>query len=162
MPEVVHTPPHADPLPTRRTPSAPASAHEVRAVVERAAALPDGLALLRDAPLECAAVLLGVDPRRLDRVRAALADPSAFSEAVRAHARAAGSRRPPADAATGPMPPRDPSALLEAARGREGGVALLLEASAEAAAVVFGVHPALVHRARELAAPGGPPTLPSA
>jgi hypothetical protein len=161
MPDVAK-PPYADPPPTRRAPSAPASADEVRAVVERAVALPDGLALLRDAPLECAAVLLGVDPRRLDRVRAALADPAAFSEAVRAHARAAGSRRAPAEPASGPTPPRDPSALLDAARGREGGVAVLLEASAEVAAVVFGVHPALVHRARELAARGGPSALPRA
>ena len=160
MPDLTQTPPLAD-APPRRGPSPPpAEADERRAVVERAAALADGLAILLDAPLECAAVLLGVDPRRLERIRAALAEPTALSEAVRAHARAAGSRRaPPATPAARP-PPGDPSALLEAARGRDGGVGLLLEASAEAAAVVFGVHPALVDRARELAARG--PAAPGA
>jgi len=161
MPEATQTTPLADAPPRRGAPPAPAEPDELRAAVERAGALPDGLAILLDAPLECAAVLLGVDPRRLERIRAALAEPTALSEAVRAHARAAGSRRVPPAASADRPPPGDPSALLEAARVREGGVRLLLEASAEAAAVVFGVHPALVDRARELAA-RGPAAAPGA
>jgi hypothetical protein len=123
---------------------------EVRAAAERAALHPEGLAILRDAPLECAAVLLGLDPRRLERVRAALAEPELLAEALRAHALAADRRR--AAPASPPPPPADPAALLAAARGRENGLAVLLEASAECAAVVFGVHPGLVLRARALAA----------
>jgi hypothetical protein len=130
-----------------------ASDAEVLALVERAARVPDGLALLEGAPLECVAVLLGVEPRTVERVRAALEDPALRAEAGRHHLRLAAGRRPGADgAAAAPAParaPRDPQSLLLAALARDGGVALLLSAAPEAAAVAFGVHPDLVHRARE-------------
>jgi hypothetical protein len=146
----------AEPRPRRRA-AAAARASEAFAVVERAAGVADGLALLERAPLECAAVLLGIEPRTIGRVRAALEDPALREEATVRFARAAGGR-PAATATAGasPRPPRDPEALLLAARERAGGLAILLEASPECAAIVFGVHPDLVQGARERAARGGP------
>ncbi len=148
----------AEPRPRRRA-SAPlrASAEEVLALVDRAAAIPDGLALLEGAPLECIAVLLGVDPRAIERVRAALEDAALRGEAALAFERAAARQRPTARASgSPPPPPRDPAALLAAARRREGGLAVLLDAAPECAAVVFGVHPDLVQRARGRLARGDP------
>jgi hypothetical protein len=142
----------------RAAPHARASRAEALALVDRAAAIPEGLALLERAPLECVAVLLGVEPRTIERVRAALADPALREEAALRFARAQGRR--PARAPMGPAaaPPCDPEALLRLAHARPGGLALLLEAAPEAAAIVFGVHPALVERAREAAARGAPAT----
>jgi hypothetical protein len=129
----------------------PAPRAQVTALVEKAARISDGLVLLERAPLECVAVLLGVEPLTVERVRAALEDPAIREEAVRDFARAAAVLRPAsAPAPTRPTAPRDPEALLLAARGRDGGLALLLSAAPEAAAVAFGVHPDLVHRARDL------------
>jgi hypothetical protein len=149
-------PRHPAARPRRRAPRA--SAAEALALVERAAAIPDGLALLEHAPLECAAVLLGVDPGAVERVRAALEEPALRGEAALAFERAAGRRRPAAGAGGSPPPaPSDPAALVTAARRREGGLAVLLDAAPECAAIVFGVHPDLVHRARALLARGDPP-----
>jgi hypothetical protein len=138
----------------RRRPAPPrASDAEVLALVERAARIPDGLTLLEGAPLECVAVLLGVEPRTVERVRAALEEPALRAEAGRHFVRNAASLRAPAAApAEAPRSPRDPQALLLAALGRDGGIGLLLSAAPEAAAVAFGVHPELVHRVREAAA----------
>jgi hypothetical protein len=152
MPELSKT--TSSPVQRRRRPAHPrASQAEVLAAVERAAGVADGLALLDGAPLECAAVLLRLEPRTVERVRAALEDPALRAEAVRHHARLTGGRRAaPAPAAPAPVsPPRDPQSLLLAALARDGGVALLLSAAPEAAAVAFGVHPELVERAREAA-----------
>ena len=136
----------------RAGPPARASLPDVLALVERAARVSDGLALLERAPLECIAVLLGVDPGTIERARAALEDPAIHDEAVRAFQGAAG-RRAAADAVAAPArPPRDPEALILAARGRPDGLALLFSASPEAAAIAFGVHPDLVHGARQVAA----------
>jgi hypothetical protein len=148
----------------RRHRAAPAIASpaDVLALVERAAHLREGLALLERAPLECIAVLLGVEPRAVERVRAALEDPALHGEAVRHFNRCAATRPPEPGAPEIRPPPRDPAALLAAARERAGGLALLLGAAPECAAIAFAVHPDLVHRARELAAraglaPGSPP-----
>ncbi len=125
------------------------------ALVERAASIPDGLALLERAPLECIAVLLGVEPRTIERVRVALEDPALREEAALRFARAQG-RRAPRPAPEAPAPaPSDPEALLRTARGRPEGLAHLLDAAPEAAAILFGVHPELVLRAREVAARSG-------
>jgi len=130
---------------------------EALALVERAAAVPDGLALLQRAPLECVAVLLGVVPRIVERVRAALEDPALREEAALRFARAAGRRAAAPAAAAAPAPaPRDPEALLREAGARAGGLDLLLDAAPEAAAIVFGVHPDLVDRARQAAGRGVP------
>lgn len=154
MPETL--PPTASPAAPRARPRLPPRAPEaeVLALVERAAHLSDALALLEGAPLECVAVLLGVEPRTVERVRAALEDPALRAEAARHHARLRGHRRPaPPTPPPGRPAPRDAQALLLAALAREGGVALLLTAAPEAAAVAFGVHPDLVHRARASAGP---------
>lgn len=133
-----------------------ASRAEVLALVETAAGIADGLVLLERAPLECVAVLLRVDPRTVERVRAALEDPAVREEAARRFVDATASRRAAAAPAPAPPPrPRDPEALLVAASTRQDGLALLLSAAPEAAAVAFGVHPDLVLRARERAGPGG-------
>ncbi len=148
-------------LPVRRRATAAdrATDGEVFAIVERAARVRDGLALVEQAPLESVAVLLGVAPTTIERVRAALEDPALREEAALRLARAEGKR--PRPTAAGPsktaQPPRDPDALLRAARAREGGLALLLDAAPECAAVVFGVHPELVARARERARTGPAP-----
>lgn len=143
----------------RRRPAPPRASHaEVLALVERAARIPDGLTLLEGAPLECVAVLLGVEPRTVERVRAALEDPALRAEAGHHFVRLTAGHRVPASAPAEapPRPPRDPQALLLAALARDGGIALLLSAAPEAAAVAFGVHPELVHRAREAAADSPP------
>jgi hypothetical protein len=141
----------------RGGPPARASEAEVFALVHRAAGVADGLALLRQAPLECAAVLLGVEPRILERVRAALEDAALAGEAALRFARAAAGPRAGAAVVAAPAPaPRDPEALLAAARRRAGGLALLLDTAPECAAIVFGVPPDLVLRAREAAARAGP------
>lgn len=140
----------------RRAPPRAASREEALALAERAASLRDGVALLERGALECVAVLLGVDARLVERVRVALEDPALRDEVARHHARAAGAHRPPASGPpASPEAPRDPEALLAAARAREGGLALLLGAAPECAAIAFGVHPALVHAAREAAARAG-------
>jgi hypothetical protein len=124
---------------------------EARALVERAARLPDGLELLLGSPLECAAVLLGAPPRVVERVRALLDEPRARAEARETFARAAARDAAPRAAPARPAPPRDPEALLLAAQGRTDGLAILLSASAECAAIAFAVHPDLVQAARDLA-----------
>jgi len=140
------------PTPPQRGASPAASDAELHRAVQRAAAIPDGLALLEGAPLECAAVLLGLTPAALERVRAALEDGRTREAARALFARAAG-RLPeaPARMDAPPSPPRDGEALLSAARRRAEGLALLLGAWPECAAIAFGVHPDLVHAARELA-----------
>jgi hypothetical protein len=131
---------------------------EVHALVERAALFADGHALLHLAPLECAAVLLGVTPGALEQARAALESPLARAAALSIFARAAEGRvltspaRQPAPAARAPG---DPEALLLAAQGRPGGLALLASAAAESVAIAFGVHPHVVFSARALAAQRG-------
>lgn len=124
---------------------------EARALVERAARLPDGLELLLGSPLECAAVLLGAPPRVVERVRALLEAPGARAEARETFALAAARAADPRVEPARPAPPRDPEALLLAAQRRTDGLALLLSASAECAAIAFAVHPDLVQSARELA-----------
>lgn len=144
-----------EPRRRRAGPPARATAAELREVVERAARVPDGFALLTGAPLECVAVLLGVSPRVVERVRLALEDPPSLADA-RAHFAAATAPRPaPPTAAPRAATPRDPEQLLAAATQRPDGLTLLLSAAAESAAVVFGVHPDLVHGAREVAARRG-------
>ncbi len=166
MPESLPTSAAAEHRARRRHAPPRASEAEVLALVERAAQVPDGLLLLEGAPLECAAVLLGVEPRTIERVRAALEDAAVRAHARRHHLQLTGGRRaiPAAEGATIPgaaspreAAPRDAQSLLLAALQREDGVTLLLSAAPEAAAVAFGVHPDLVHRARDAAGPQAPP-----
>lgn len=126
-------------------------AHVLEAV-RRAAAHGGGLALLEHAPIDCAAVLLSLHPRDLERARAVLANP-----AVRAAVDAILSSAPPATpgAAAPPEPraaPRTAEALVAEAERRSGGAALLASAAPECAAVIFGVRPDLVLAARAMLA----------
>lgn len=156
MPETLPTPAiPGEHRPRRHAPPC-ASEAEVLALVERAARVPDGLAVLEGAPLECVAVLLGVAPGVVERARAALTDPAVRAAATRHHLRLTAGRRASSGAAAPPRPaapPRDPQSLLLVALARAGGVDVLLGAAPEAAAVAFGVHPELVLRTREAAGP---------
>jgi hypothetical protein len=137
------------PRPHRAAHGGRASETELAHVVHRARSVTNGLALLEGAPLECAAVLLGVPPPAIERARAALADAAARDGAGR-HADAAPGL-PAAPRGPALPAPRDAEALLAAAEARSGGLALLLGASPECAAIGYGVHPGLVHAARDLA-----------
>jgi hypothetical protein len=97
-------------------------------------------------------VLLGVAPRAIERVRAALEDSRARDAARALFARAV-ARQPIARAATAPRPgaPPDAEQLLAAATERPDGLAVLRAASPESAAIAFGVHPDVVEAARALA-----------
>lgn len=165
MPESLPTSASAEQRARRHHAAPRATEAEVLALVERAAHVRDGLVLLEGAPLECAAVLLGVEPRTIERVRAAFEDTALRALARRHHLQLTGGRQaiPGAPGPGAPSrreartAPRDAQALLLAALQREDGVALLLSAAPEAAAVAFGVHPDLVHRAREAAGPRADP-----
>jgi hypothetical protein len=124
-----------------------------RDVIDRAARVQDGLSLLRSAPLEAAAILLGVPPPAIERARDSLRDPGVLEQAA-AHMASATAHLAGAAATPPPRPPapRDPEQLIDAARKRADGLSLLLSAAPEAAAICFGVHPDLIHGARELAA----------
>ncbi len=135
-----------------RAQPARADGPEMSDVIERAARVPDGLALLRGAPLETAAILLGVAPPAIERARASLQEPGVLASAAALLASAEASWRSAATPPPRPPSPRDPEQLIEAARQRADGLALLLSASPEAAAITFGVHPDLVHGARAVAA----------
>jgi hypothetical protein len=103
-------------------------------------------------------VLLGVEPRAVERVRVALEDAALREEAALRFERAQGKRPARAAPPLTPAAPRDPEALLRTARERPGGLALLLDAAPEAAAVLFGVHPDVVERARQAAGRAAPAT----
>jgi hypothetical protein len=130
-----------------------ALAPEVRALVERAARVEHGRALLHLAPPECAAVLLGERPPAVERVRAALEDRRTRDAALALFARALGSRPPRAPrSAAPPLPtPRRAEEVLRDAQARPDGLAVLLSAAAECGAITFGVHPEVVLAARALA-----------
>jgi len=135
---------------TRTSDSVPPPVQEITEVMARTARVPDGLAVLLGAPLECAAILLGMAPAAIERTRLALRDPGVLAGAAALQAGQAPGR--PAARPPRPQAPRDPQQLLQAARQRTDGLALLLSAAPEAAAIAFGVHPDLVHGARAAAA----------
>ena len=99
----------------------------------------------------------GSIPRTIERFRAALEAPGVREDAARHFARTAAERRAAgsATAAARPPAPRDPEQLILAARQRADGLTLLFSAAPEAAAIAFGVHPDLVHGAREVATSRG-------
>lgn len=124
---------------------------ETSEVIERAVRVPDGLALLRGAPLETAAILLGVTPPAIERARASLQVPGVLAHAAALLSSAEASWRSAAQPPPRPPAPRDPEQLIDAARSRADGLSLLLSAAPETAAIAFGVHPDLVHGARAVA-----------
>jgi hypothetical protein len=135
---------------TRTSDSVPLPEQVISEVIARTARVPDGLAVLLGAPLECAAILLGMAPAAIERTRHALRDPGVLAGAAALQAGPVQGR--PAARPPRPQAPRDPQQLLQAARQRADGLALLLSAAPEAAAIAFGVHPDLVHGARAAAA----------
>jgi hypothetical protein len=145
-------------LPRSHRPSPPPTSaaldEATRDLVLRAAAHPDGLALVLHGQLECVATLLRVHPRAVERARRALEDPAvrAAAEAALAGARdrIAALEVPVAPPAAAPR--RSAEAVVREAERREGGVELLASGSPECAAVVFSVTPAVVLAARELLA----------
>jgi hypothetical protein len=128
---------------------------DVLDLVRRAAALPNAIAVIERAPLECASILLGARPADVERARAALEAPLARTAAAAALARAVaeGSRAP------APEPPhrapRTADALVREAERAPAGLLILATASPECAAITFSVHPALVLEARALLAARG-------
>jgi hypothetical protein len=136
----------------RRVHPARATEAELRAMLDRAAGAADGQALLRSAPLECAAILLGVEARLLERVRVTLDRPEPGDELAAVLGAGPSRRRPAADPPSPRTLVRDPHQLIDAARRQADGLDVLLSAAPEAAAIAFGVHPDLVHGAREVVA----------
>lgn len=124
---------------------------EVLELLERSTAIPRGLAFVRRAPLDSVAVTLGVHPRVVEHACDCLDHAEARKMMIRFFANALERRR-------SRMPPSplkqeeagDPEQLLAAAEAHPLGLEFLAEAPFETAAVIFGVHPFLVLRAREL------------
>ena len=121
---------------------------ELADLVARAARHPHGLGFVHQGYLECVAVTLGVHPFVLDAARAWLATPEGRAELIAAVNGAKGSPAP-----TAPTVPEgvsaDVEALLQAARSRPRGVALLAAGAVLEVAAEFGVHPYVVFRARD-------------
>ena len=127
---------------------------DVLRLVQRAAALPNGMAVIERAPLECASILLGARPVQIEQARAALAAPLARAAAAAALARAVPDGRGAAGAEPRPLP-RTAEALVRAAERTPAALRILASASPECAAVIFSVKPALVLEARALLAARG-------
>jgi hypothetical protein len=130
----------------------------IQLVIERAAALPRGLALLHHAPLESVAVQLATHAHCVARARAALEGGETRAAALEYFAWAArqGGRAPVSAQPTAPRP-CSTEELFHAAEERPDGVAVLASASLEYAAIAFRVQPALVLAARQLIARRGVP-----
>lgn len=111
-----------------------------------------GLAVLHLAELECAAVTLGVDPLVIERARKVLETPGGRSRLIAAVRRAHDELHdaPCREALARPEPPRTASELVRAATDHELGVEFLRRGFLESVAVIFGVHPNQVQRARVL------------
>jgi hypothetical protein len=132
-------------------------APEIVELVDRSAALRQGLALLHRAPLEWVAAALGMHPLIVERARACLDRRPDREFVIRAYVRALERRRLEAPPTPGSaVPPRcGPEELVRAAERHALGVQFLLCAPLEVAAVSFTVHPDVVLRARELLARRG-------
>jgi len=130
----------------------------IRLIIERAAALPRGLALLHRAPLESVAVQLATHTHCVARARDALEDGETRAAALECFAWAVrrGGRAPVSPQPDAPLP-RSPEDLFRAAEERPASLAVLASASIEYAAIAFGVHPDLVFAARQLVARRGFP-----
>ncbi len=147
----------------RRAGAAPASpqaakaAHlppDVRDLVGLCARVPHGLGFLHLAPAESVAVTLGVHAAVVERARAWFEAPGGRALLIDEFVRAA--RRASAPPPSPPAEPRcDAEALVRRAGRAAPELAFLLEAPLESAAVLFGVHPDVVARAREILARRG-------
>lgn len=129
---------------------------EVRDLLQRAACLPYGLALVEHGLTTCVADILGASGELVARARGALSDDATRPALVDAFAQAARWRDENPEAfcdrcqADGRTPtPGCPLAVIREAEKQPGGLESLRSASLEAAAVSFHVHPFVILGARE-------------
>ncbi|MBI2389072.1 MAG: hypothetical protein HYV09_05590 [Deltaproteobacteria bacterium] len=135
---------------------------EVLELLERATAIPRGLAFVHQAPVDCVAVTLGMHPRVVEQACDCLDHAEQRKMLIRHFVQAAERRRsmpapPSAERAVESRvdAPTDPEQLIESASRHSLGVRFLVCAPLETAAIMFRVHPLLVLRARELLASRG-------
>lgn len=128
---------------------------ELRALVERSAALPRGLAFVRRGPVECVAAALGAHPRLVERLRRSLEEPEQRALAIAAFSRARGAPRTSLEREPGLSPVCDPARLAAEAERHPLGIQFLLCAPLENAAIAFGAHPEVVAGARRILAARG-------
>ncbi len=138
------------------TPSALQLSADHQQLFDAVVAQPSGVELLRRGHLESVSVLFGARPALVDEVRGWLGSKpqrKLLAEGLlRARSRrpAAAQPAPAAPPASAAAPaPATPEELLRAALEVPGGDEFLMEAPLETVAIVFGVRPALVARARE-------------
>lgn len=117
---------------------------ELVELLERAAAHPDGTEPLLRGDLECAACLYQVRPERVEHAREVMRHPLLRPLA----AQILGRPRTPTPATCAAPRIKDVSSLVIAAMKRSQGMALLMEAPVELAAVQFATHPFLIDEAR--------------
>lgn len=114
---------------------------------------PSGVELLKKGHLESVSALFGARPAVVDEVRGWLgtrAQRKLVAEALLRARNRKPSKTAPAPAPAPPPAPETARALVQAAREVPGGDEFLLEAPLETVAIVFGVRPDLVAKAREL------------
>ena len=129
---------------------APRVTPEILDLLERSTAIPDGLAFVHDGPIDSVAVTLGVHPGLIVQACDCLDHAEQRAMLVRHFERALERRRTSFLPTSGLAPsPTTASELIEAAERQQGGVAFLVNAPFETAAILFAVHPFLVLEARE-------------
>lgn len=128
----------------------------VRDLMQRAACLPYGLALIEFGMPPCVAEMLGVDADMVLRARAALADSAARPALVGEYEHTVSRREDDPEAFCrrcsdeGRVPtPGCPMALIREAEARPEGLETLRSTEVEVAATSFRVHPFVVLGARE-------------
>jgi hypothetical protein len=128
----------------------------VRDLMQRAACLPYGLALIEFGMPPCVAEMLGVNADMVLRARAALADSDARPALVGEYERTVSRREDDPEAFcrrcsdAGRVPtPGCPMALIREAEARPEGLETLRSTEVEVAATSFRVHPFVVLGARE-------------
>jgi hypothetical protein len=129
---------------------------EMRELITKLATWPHGLGFLHLADVESVAATLHVHPFTIVAAREALETPDGravlIEEVRRERSRLAANppTRPPCEGKSPPCRPIETEEeLIEAARKHPLGVAFFQDGDPEAVAVIFGVHPDLVFRARQ-------------
>lgn len=129
---------------------------DLRDLMQHAACLPYGLALVEFGMSACVGEMLGASAEQVARARAALGDPLVRPLLVGEYEQTVRRREADPEAfcrqceAEGRVPaPGCPLALIREAEARPAGLESLRSASLEAAAVSFHVHPFVILGARE-------------